>query len=151
MSDSYIPPRAAWRLKVFKDAPVDQLKEQQVDCPTCPVFLLCQAGEGGTGWVCKICKATGMEISPIESGKHPDEILIIDCAKHNFETKKESERMTSCSLCSGGQMEFEVRFPDIKAYLLTTVHSGVPVEDRQKKLKETFEFWSDEYAKEPVP
>lgn len=92
-----------------------------------------------------------MEISPIESGKHPDEILIIDCAKHNFETKKESERMTSCSLCSGGQMEFEVRFPDIKAYLLTTVHSGVPVEDRQKKLKETFEFWSDEYAKEPVP
>jgi ribosomal protein S27AE len=144
----YTPPPAAWRLKVFLDAPVDELKRRQVDCPTCPVSLMCEVGEGGTGWTCGRCKSTGFEITPIESGKHPDEILMIDCAAHKFATKKESERMTLCALCSGNVMELEVVMGETKRlHYLTTVHAMVPVEERQRFLKEKFEFWKDEYAK----
>lgn len=151
MSESYTPPPASWRLKVFVEAPVSELKKRQVDCTTCPVFLLCEVGEGGTGWVCGTCKSTGFEITPIESGKHPDEILIIDCAKHKFNVRKDSEKMTSCALCSGGQMELEIALgPEIRAHYLSTVHSTVPVEERQRFLKEKYEFWKSEYAKEPA-
>jgi hypothetical protein len=76
--------------------------------------------------------------------------LLIDCAKHKFASKKDSERMTRCPLCSGGQMELEVVLPpDKRSHYLATVHAGVSVEERQRVLKEKFEFWKNEYAKAP--
>ena len=150
MSDNqYIPPPVTWRLPVFIEAPVEALKKNQVTCPTCPVFLQCQAGEGGTGWVCKTCRSTGVYVGKEqENEKAPPDFLIVDCGKHTFNEKSASEQMTVCALCSGNQMELELRFPDNRAHYLTTEYMTVPVETRQQFLKEKHEFWKEEYAKD---
>jgi hypothetical protein len=46
-------------------------------------------------------------------------------------------------------MDLEVQFPDSRFHYLTTIYAKVPVEERQKKLREALVFWEAEYAKEP--
>jgi hypothetical protein len=154
MSDKkepYVPPPVAWRLPVFLEATPEELTARLVDCSTCPVYLLCEAGEGGTGWVCGTCKATGVAVEQIEESKLPDDLLIIDCATHKFNRIPAAENMTVCSLCGGGQVELEINFPNSRAHLITTVHAHVPVTERQRFLREQMAYWKDMYAKKPGP
>lgn len=149
MSDEYTPPSASWRLRQFIEAPLQELHARQVTCSTCPVFLLCENGEGGTGYVCEVCNATGLKIEDTPEAEMAADLLVVDCGQHKFERKPTGENMALCSLCSGGQMDLEVQFPDSRFHFLTTIYAKVAVEERQRKLKEALEFWEAEYAKAP--
>lgn len=149
MADRYEPPHNAWRLRVFIEATPEELRARQVGCSTCPVFMLCENGEGGTGFVCAQCGATGIDIENTPESQMPKDLLVVDCNQHKFNRKPEDQNVTLCSLCSGGQMDLEIQFPDSRFHYLSTVHAAVPVEERQRKLREAFKFWEDEYAKEP--
>lgn len=147
MSD-YIPPPVAWRLPLFVEATHEELRARQVDCPRCPVYMQCEAGEGGTGWVCPTCGATGVSIEKVDENTFPPDLLIIDCGAHKFNRRPDAKNMTICSLCSGGQMELEMRFPDARVHLISSVHAKIPVESRQKFLQEKRDFWAAEYTKD---
>lgn len=147
MSEPYVPPPVAWRLPLFIEATHEELRARQVDCPRCPVYLLCEAGEGGTGWVCQFCGSTGVAVEKLEESKLPGDLLIIDCAAHKFHKLPVADNMTSCALCSGGQMELELQFPASRMHMVSTVHAKVSVEERQKFLREKRDFWVAEYAK----
>lgn len=153
----YTPPKNSWRLTAFIDAPIEEIKAKRVECKTCPVFLLCEAGQGGTGWTCVKCRSTGVYVdTPEGSGKLPDDALILDCGKHKFEMRKEAEQIPSCSLCNGGMMELEViniavgesKVPYTKSHLVTTIYSVIPVEERQKSLKKYYQEHMKEYGGE---
>lgn len=145
----FTPPASSWRLPVFIEAPLEEILAKRVDCSTCPVFFACEAGEGGSGWVCSECKATGVLVSKFEPGELPDHHMVVDCGKHKFHKNPKSEGMTRCTICSGNQMELELQYPDKQLHYIPTVHALVPVEERQKVLKEKFEFWKAEYDKDP--
>jgi hypothetical protein len=155
--EPYTPPKSSWRLTTFIEAPMDEIKAKIVDCKTCPVFLLCEAGQGGTGWTCMKCRSTGVYVdTPEGNGKLPDDALILDCTKHKFEMRKEAEQIPSCSLCNGGMMELEVinitegdkKVPYTKSHYIATVHAGMKVEERQKALKDYFAQHMKEYGGE---
>jgi hypothetical protein len=149
MAENYEPPHNAWRLRLFVIASPEELRARQVTCGTCPVFILCENGEGGTGYVCEVCGATGIDIEKTPEAEMPKDLLVVDCGQHKFNRKPAGENLTLCSLCSGGQMDLEVQFPDSRFHYLTTVYAKVPVKERQKKLREALVFWEAEYAKEP--
>lgn len=157
MADNYIPPVSSWRLPVFVDAPLDEVYRKVVTCDTCPVRAQCDAGEGGTGWTCSVCRATGVYVDKPVGVKLPKNVLILDCHKHNFHTLNEAKQITRCSLCNGAQMELEAmdHYPLIKggdrggftAHYIATAYAHVPVERRQAELKAAYEKYKVLYKK----
>ena len=143
--EAYVPPKASWRLPLFIKAQPKALKKKLVDCPTCPVFLLCQEGQGGTGYVCPICKSTGVWIDEPGLSALPKDILLIDCAKHNFDASK---KLTKCALCSGGIMQLEWQNRGARNHYVATVHARVPIEARQAALAEAWTTWERHYLEE---
>lgn len=139
--EEYVPPKVAWRLPVFIDAPLSKVKKTVVDCPQCPVFLFCQEGEGGTGYVCSQCGGTGVWVDqPDFSTEIPKDMLNIDCSKHKFE-RADRKVLTKCAICSGGIMQLEVTGHGTRNWIIFTKHARVSVADRQKQLKEAAEKW----------
>lgn len=112
-------------LKVVSQS-VAATEKTRVTCGTCPVSLACVVGEGGTGWKFDCCGSTAVRIE--------DQILLIDCAKNNFEQHKDAKEHQLCPLCSGGIMEAVERGrldggQDPNRYVLT-VYAKVPFADR---------------------
>jgi hypothetical protein len=141
-------PSVAWTYHDFIHATPVAIAEKTVECKTCPVFMLCETGTGGTGWVCPKCKTTGVFIDePKDLASMPDYVLVVDCANHKFEVKKESTQITECSLCSGGLMELEVLNKGTKNFYIRTVHAVVDAKERQEKLKKAWHYWKEYYAK----
>ncbi len=145
---AYVPPAVAFRLTDYINASVEEVKKRTVECGTCPVYLLCEAGQGGTGWTCPTCKATGVYVSEPDPSKMPDDVLAVDCTKHKFETRPEAAQIQKCGLCSGGAMELEVLSRGSKTHYILTAYTSIPPLERQKFLKESFEQWSKHYEEE---
>lgn len=129
-----VAPQALRLLEWIKKSPEEIAEKFTVDCPTCPVSMQCQAGEGGSGRYCPTCGATATGIDA-ESIPDANGVYIIDCAKHNFERGKETP-----TCCDNSIMDYGTREPPIKPYLyiLHTVHSKVPVADRLKAWNEAY-------------
>jgi len=146
--EPYAPPPPAWRLKVLIDAPISEVKKKVVDCPQCPVFFLCQEGEGGTGYHCSKCGSTAVWIDQPGYGTSiPKDILVLDCNKHKFE-RADKRKLTQCVLCSGGLAQLEVKNRGAQNHIVLTVHSAVPAAERQKTLKEAWAKWTKYYRDE---
>lgn len=146
--EPYVPPKAAWRLPVLLEASKKDLEASRVDCSTCPVFILCESGEYGTGWVCQTCNATGIRMTePEESGGPAPDLLGVDCGKHNFIVGPNSGLQKTCSLCTGDQIGLEMGNPLNRFYLLATVHAKVPIGTRQKVLKARVKVWEKRLKK----
>ncbi len=144
----YEPPLAAWRLPAFVEAPLAEVEAKVVECRTCPVFLMCEAGQGGTGWTCASCRATGVLVDVPGTGTVPEDVLLIDCGRHQFWTREAAVDLTRCDLCSGRVMDLELRARGSKQHYIATVHARVPVAERQKNLREAYEYWNRRYAAE---
>jgi hypothetical protein len=149
VSEPYEPPKKSWRLTVLMDAPLDEVKRTIVDCPECPVFILCKEGEGGTGWWCAGCGSTGVWVSE-PTNDLPRDLLDIDCAQHGFE-RAEARKQTICGLCSGGLMQLEymnrLNGEDrMRNHLVLTIHSKHTPEDRQKTLRREWDRWKAHYS-----
>jgi hypothetical protein len=121
----------------------EEIKAKTVDCASCPVFMLCESSTGGSGYVCKACKSTGVFLDEDKE----DEILVLDCAKHKFPTKQGGE-MEKCPLCCGTMMKFEYREMPPKNWVIFTVHSLVANTERRKSMNEALEHWKKHYAEE---
>lgn len=143
---AYTPPAVAFRLPLFVDMALADVMERVVECRNCPVSLSCEAGEGGTGWTCPTCKATGVWVDVPEGNELPEDVIAVDCGKHKFHMRKESEQITKCTLCSGGAMELEVLTKGPKQHYVATAYATVPIAERQKQLKEFYEHWKKFYA-----
>ncbi len=143
-------PFASWRLRQFIAASPEELKRKVVDCTTCPVARQCKAGEGGTGWTCPTCRATGVWIDkPEREGKLPKDVFGVDCGAHNFHTRRETFPVPpGCPFCSGALAEIEAwTSVPIAQHMIMTRYAHVPVEERQKFLKEQFAFWTRYYTR----
>ena len=146
--EPYVPPKCAFALKDFIKASKKALKAHQVDCPACPVYLLCSESQGGTGYVCGKCGSTGVWIDKPDYGRAiPTDILVLDCDKHKFE-RDEKRKLSCCVLCSGGLAQLEVNERGAKNHLVFTVHSKVKIENRQTVLKEAWKKWTDYFKAE---
>jgi hypothetical protein len=148
-----VPPAVSWTYPDFMRASLKDIEARTVDCQNCPVFMLCETGQGGTGWTCPKCKATGVYLDPPKDNgaTMPDYLLVMDCAKHKFEVNKDSNSVKECGLCSGGVMEFEVINKGTKNFFVRTVHAKVTAEARQEMFKTAWDHWTKEYAEKPLP
>ena len=142
----YAGPTAAWRLPLFIEASLDAVKAKVVECSTCPVFLLCETGTGGTGWVCPKCNATGVYVDQPENDKAPEDVLVVDCGNHKFDVRAESKRISECALCSGGIMELEILAKTTKNHYIATAYAKVAVETRHAHLKAAHDKWKKHHA-----
>lgn len=137
----YKPPKTSWRLPVLIEAPIKKVKKTVVDCSTCPVSLLCENREGGSGYVCDTCGGTAVLVEEPQDNKAPDDVLLIDCEKHKFEKREGVDPITRCTLCSGAIMETEVQGVGVRHHLVLTAHSRVKIEDRIKQLSDAAAYW----------
>jgi len=137
-------PSVSWLLTDYIRASDKEILEKTVNCTNCPVFILCETGQGGTGWTCSKCNATGVYLDTPKEGANelPEHVLVIDCGKHKFEKKKECAQITECSLCSGGLMELEVLNKGTKNHYIRTVHAYIAHEQRKKVLLQGWNYWS---------
>lgn len=144
------PPSVSWAFTTFMRASLKQIEAKTVSCTNCPVFMLCETGQGGTGWVCPKCKMSGVYLDePTDGGTTmPERVLAVDCAKHKFHVDKDCNQITECGVCSGGLMEFEVLNRGTKNYYIRTVHAIIPVAKRQETLKMAWDHWTKEYAED---
>ncbi len=142
----YTPPSAAFRLPLFVAMPLAEAAKNVVSCSTCPVSMLCEAAEGGSGWGCPTCKATGVWVDVPEGNDLPKQVIGVDCGKHKFHMRKEAEQITKCSLCSGGAMELEVLTKGPAQYIVFTEYATVSLADRHKQLGDFYEYWKKFYA-----
>lgn len=145
---AYTPPSVSWRLMDFVEAPLTEIEARVVTCETCPVAAKCAAGVDGTGWSMKCCKATGVYVDdggvalrPIGT-EFPKDVLVLDCTKHRFAVKGESELLPKCSLCNGNAIELDLiasrggcKFEMGRAHYIATAYSAMPVAERQAQLK----------------
>lgn len=146
--EPYEPPMSAWNVKALIDASPADVQAKVVDCPSCPVFLFCQDGSGGVGYWCSKCRATAVRFDEARyAADHdaPQDILILDCAKHKFEMEK-GKKLTLCVICSGGLASLEMTATGAKNHLVLTKHASVPAETRQKTLREAWAKWKKFYA-----
>jgi len=142
----YVPPDSSMTLQELIKRPLKEITP--VDCSTCPVSMLCQEGQGGAGYVCDICGATGVYVDEPEPGAFPKNLLVMDCGKHRFETLEGKGKMPDCGLCTGDQMELLLRNEHAVNHYVPTVHARVPLAERQKVLAEKLKYWKGEIAKE---
>lgn len=138
---AYEPPKAAWDLKAFIKAAEEEIAAKTVDCKNCPVFMLCEAGEGSTGYWCSKCGSIGVWCDDKDMGKRniPRDILLIDCNKHKFPRPADKHKLTRCALCSGGIMDLVSQGEGANNHYVYTKHAGVSATERQKVLKREFE------------
>lgn len=155
MSDDtqYTPPKAAWNLKTFTEASIDEIRDRRVSCATCPVSMLCQAADkkdttdGGTGYTCDECGGTGVWVEEPETNHVAKHVLLIDCGAHKFHTKPKGATRR-CSLCNGQVMELFVRHAGTNMHYVATEHAKVPVEKRQEVFAKSLLYWLEDARKE---
>lgn len=145
---AYTPPDVAWTMDQFLAASRAEIDAKTVTCDTCPVFISCEAGSGGSGWTCVRCSSTGVLVDVPEVQRMPDNLLIIDCAKHKFERKQQTEQLLKCALCSGQQMQLEGK--RTKNHYVRTAYAMVTVEERKKVLTEARTNWQKMMAADAV-
>lgn len=117
--------------------PIDTVNLQvvePVDCGTCPVSMACAVEQGGNGYTYECCHATGFVAQTEDGGA---ELLMIDCARHKFESNSEVADLPSCPLCSGDAVTIELLGLGTQARWLPTVHASVPARTRLAKFRET--------------
>jgi hypothetical protein len=136
-SDGYIPPHQSWDLLKFIEATPEELAAKTVDCATCPVALLCNAGVGGTGIFCTQCEATS--VFCVDENK-PSNVIVMDCTKHRFE---KTDPQVCCSLCSGSSIKFAMRGLRPFQHYVHTKHASYDARTRQERLKEAHTQWLD--------
>lgn len=147
MSESYQPPKETFRLPVFLEAKIAVVKKSVVDCPTCPLFLLCQEGVGGTGYWCGSCGLTGVWIDePDVTTVSPNDVIWVDCAKHKFE-RVEKKKLAKCAVCSGQICWLEMEGKTRNHYLFT-VHASIDAAARQAALKDYWKMWEKKIAED---
>ena len=117
-----------------------EIAARTVDCPTCPVNMLCEAGGNGVGIVCGPCGAAAL------GGDHDDPakarfLLYVDCAKHNF-SRKDGMLDKGCWMCLPRIMQTELNGVPPAIYMIRTVHSKVSVEARRKNVQVSMETYS---------
>ena len=132
------------RVYEFLNASDDAIRERTVDCPTCPVNMLCQSGEGSTKHACPTCGMTAVMIDT-DDMKTCEHLYVIDCGKHGF-----PKDVKACNWCDGRIMEHEQRDPAIapQVHWLYTVHAKVSIVERKKKLRETEPICKQKLAKQ---
>jgi len=105
----------------------DAVQQAVVDCGTCPVNIGCLCASGVDGWKFKCCGTTTVPVADLRDAPSDAPImLIVDCARNRFESHRECETL-SCSLCSGGALETELRGWTPEARWLPTVHAARPL------------------------
>lgn len=133
----------AMRVFDFMKAPNDVIDAKTVDCDVCPVSMLCQAGEGGSGRVCEDCRSTGV---PIDADTYQDakHLYLIDCANHNFPTEKP---LKPCNMCDGRILQHEVREPPPTptVHYVRTKYAKVSIDDRKEKFRAEEIVWRAHY------
>lgn len=120
-------------LDVVRD-PVETTEAARVDCPTCPVNMACIVGQDGTGWTFNCCRSTGVVVE--------GEVVVIDCAKHNFAQNERAKAYKKCPLCSGDVMEVVERARragTAPTVYLPTVHAKVSIAERQVRWQASHE------------
>lgn len=145
--EKYVPPKAAFRLMDFIQASVDEVAAKTVDCGTCPVNMLCENSEGGTGYVCEECNATAVFVQELQPGERlPSDVLLLDCGEHKFKKRENTDRITKCAICSGAIMEKEVLNEGVKHHYIYTTHAKLTVGQRQKTLSFAAAHWKEHHA-----
>ncbi len=117
------------RIAEFLKMDAEGIAAKTVDCPTCPVAMLCQAGDGGSERVCQTCGATAVAID-VEDAREAAHVYLIECGKHGFQNQRQG---WTCNLCDGRIMQHEIRDPALRpeTHYLRTVYAKVTAEKRQ--------------------
>lgn len=147
MSEKFTPPPCAWDLKAFSEASDAEIEAKKVSCSTCPVNMLCETGEGGTGYVCQTCGMTGVWIDEPDPKRPSTDVYMIDCARHKFHTREKNGQMRTCSTCTGEVMEAYVENVNSKLHYIYTEHARVSAEERRNTLRDSLAYWKAEADK----
>ncbi len=148
VKEPFTPPPSAWRFDAFIDASPEEIDAKTVTCGTCPVALSCLGSIGGTGWVCQTCRTTSVYVDTPDDSEKPNDILVLDCAKHQFDENSSSkDKNKLCALCSGGAMELDITKMKPTAHYVRTAYSKAPVEERQLKLRAARTHWQEVLTK----
>jgi hypothetical protein len=130
--EEYEPPAAAWRaLDLMKAAP-EEVAARIIDCARCPVNLSCMESNGGSGYVCKLCRSTSVLVGEENAEGYQYNALVLDCYNHKFSTENE---LTKCALCSGALSAVDKYHANVKHHILLTVHAKRSAKERIKELK----------------
>jgi hypothetical protein len=105
------------------------LEAKRVDCGQCPISMRCVVGDkyGATGWTYPCCGSTALYLGE-------NNLLIVDCAKHNFWTHPDVDEFDVCPMCRG-QMAAQVNSTTREILYLPTVHSRVSSAKRLPMLR----------------
>ena len=119
-----------------------EIEAKVVDCPTCPVNMLCEAGEGGSGFACGQCDGTAMGVEDVNLAKTAN-MYYIDCAKQHF-SRDGGVIAQGCDMCTGKIMKTEVNGIPPTLYIIRTVYAKVSIDERRRifevRRKEYEEF-----------
>jgi hypothetical protein len=146
--EPYVPPASSCTADELLVMTPAQLKAKIVDCPTCPVFMLCSEGVGGTGYHCGACGSTGVWVyEPNYNTEIPKDVIVVDCKAHKFE-RAERRKLKLCVLCTGNLAQLEIPKRGARNHIILTVHAGVTAPKRQTVLKEAWVKWTKFYEDE---
>ena len=126
-----------------------EVEAKTVDCPTCPVNMLCEAGEGGVGYVCSECGSTALGVESTNLAKTQN-MYYLDCSKQHF--SRVAGVLEKCDLCSGKIMKTEVNGIPPTLYLIRTVYAKVPIDERRRAFEQRrVEYEAHERARAENP
>ena len=150
-----VDPRSFRTFEFLKDS-AEEIASRTVTCEICPVSMQCQAGQGGMGYICTVCRSTGVNIDT-DDPKTTEHCYVMDCAKHNFhdiekDVAEDKKQFKTCPMCDGRLMQHEVREPAILPYvhLVFTAYAKVTPEERKKVLVEAEPVYRKEMAEKKV-
>lgn len=135
------------KLLDFMNATPEQIKAETVTCENCPVSMMCLSEKSGNKsddeglHVCAKCNTTGLIMNEVtdKTDAASRHLLIIDCGKHQFKTKSQ---LNPCELCDGRVMKYHLLYQThAQRHYLRTEFSKVPVDERQKIMKEKLVYW----------
>jgi hypothetical protein len=132
----------------FKDLSKEALAATPVDCPTCPVSMLCMAAsssENSAQSICVKCNTASLSLTTKTENDEPGHVLLVDCTKNNFRSNKKDEG-EGCLLCNGRFVKPSLLtgLKQDTPYVLPTVHSKEKVAARQKSVQDSWEFWGEQ-------
>lgn len=132
----------------FKDLDKETLVAAPVDCPTCPVSMLCMSAgndENSAQSICVKCSTPSISLVKKTDNEEAGHVLLVDCQKSNFRSTKKDEG-EGCLLCNGRfvkQALLQGLRQDVP-YVLPTIHAKVKVEARQQNVKDSYDMWSEQ-------